>query len=162
VVRIFRAPHFLLMRRCFIYPVTSKDKTATFGRPTIPMRSRIHHYTIRRLVFGAPNHEIRWSAPYSSMAQSTRNVIVKWFCTLHWTFKWGPNCPLLLPRGRCYFTHSSCFHDATARCVQGICKDNSHILLKLKEATANSMRNISPAELSRALADKMKLVNACL
>jgi hypothetical protein len=39
--------------------------------------------------------------------------------SLHWTFKGRRNCPRVLPTGRCYCTHSLCFHDVTARCVRG-------------------------------------------
>jgi hypothetical protein len=50
--------HFLLMRFGFIYLIMSASKTAAFGQQVIHMRSRIHHYMIRRLVHGAPRNEI--------------------------------------------------------------------------------------------------------
>jgi hypothetical protein len=39
--------------------------------------------------------------------------------SFNWKFKWGRKQPRLLPTGRCSCTHSSCLHDATARCVRG-------------------------------------------
>jgi hypothetical protein len=41
-------------------------------------------------------------------------------------------------------------------------KDNPHILLELKEAISNFIRNIPPIDLSRVFANKIRRVDACL
>jgi hypothetical protein len=110
--------HCLLLRRGVIYPVTSKDKTAASFRRPICARSRVHHYMIRRLVLGAPYHEIGWLVQYSSMAQSSRNVIVKWVCISPLDIQMGTKLSAGSSNRTGCYTHNSCLHDATAWCVR--------------------------------------------
>jgi hypothetical protein len=56
--RIFLTSHFLPVRSGFIYTHKSASKAAAFAQRQIRMKSRTRHYTIRRLVCGAPYHEI--------------------------------------------------------------------------------------------------------
>jgi hypothetical protein len=57
--KIFWTSHFLSMRHDFINLVMSATaKTAAFGQLLSYMTSRIHHYMIGRMAYGAPYHEI--------------------------------------------------------------------------------------------------------
>jgi hypothetical protein len=104
------------LRHGFIYPFTSTAKRAMFGQ------RRDQRYTITwsegccvvRHIMKSDNwpHILQWHYQLRTLLWSDS-------LPLHWTFKWGRNCPWLLPTGWCYCTHSSCFHDATVWFVRG-------------------------------------------
>jgi hypothetical protein len=98
------------MRRGFVYPVTSTAKTGAFVQRLIRMRSRI-------TVTCSEGWCVMCGVAIFLMTLSSRNVLSSDSLPLHWALKWGWIWPRLLPRDRCYCTHRSCSHDATARCV---------------------------------------------
>lgn len=107
----------------FIYPVMSTDKRAAFGHRLIRVRSRVHQkfgvwcpISLNGII--GP-HNLRRHYELGTLLLSASSSV-------QWTLEWAWNCPWLLPTERCYCTHSSCSHDAIARCDRGQNTFNGH------------------------------------
>jgi hypothetical protein len=116
--KVFWTSHFLRVRHGFIYPVMSKRKQP---RLSSDWSSWDRGYTITWTEGWCIVRHITKSdnRPHILLTLSTRNFTLKRFFTHFLALKGGRNCPRLFPTGRCYWNHSSCSHDATARCVPG-------------------------------------------